>query len=462
MAQLKVVRNVAEAVAAMTLEDNLDPGTIALVVRVRTKNLNVEFVGQRFKSPKSPDVQLNAKEVGPFVTRLVHEHRPFISSNGDGLIHWKVQKESPTLFGGDHSWGTDGNEDEEQGRDFQEEKPGALSEKKAPENIPKKETPKALPKAERARREKKEIRTAEVQKIKEDLEQAGMMIGFELVRVSKIRPFVGQPRDHFNMESLERLAKSLAKGQRQPAIAMKINDPEDLEHEYELVEGERRLKAAKLAKKEFLGVVIVAKMNKKQQFLYSAVANFGREDHTPLEEARAIARIKEENGLTDAQVGELFARSIAWVCQRTALLKLNPEVLEMMNPDRKEKQLSFSIAYSLATNIKDQDRQLKLAKEILEKNIRLNQARQLIRRSSRRSGFRNKNRPPSEDLRNLRRFLDRTYRDTEIFLPVLMDDEVFEEMFKKGGLDLMDAMKKKIENVIQRLKLINDRILVVE
>ena len=148
------------------------------------------------------------------------------------------------------------------------------------------------------------------------------------VPVESIRPNPYQPRKTFDKEKLKELSESIKKhGIIQPLIVRKkgLN--------YELVAGERRLRAAKLAKLQTVPV-LVREYNEKQMRELSLVENIQRHDLNPLEEAKAIQELMKQCSYTQAQAAERLGRSRAAVANLLRMLNL-PEELQAMIADEK-------------------------------------------------------------------------------------------------------------------------------
>ena len=110
------------------------------------------------------------------------------------------------------------------------------------------------------------------------------------VDVSTVRPMKGQPRKHFDDAELQRLGQSLKVAQRQPIKVIEISDQA---HRYELVDGERRWRAAKLAGIPQLSAIVVKITDARYQFTDSLISNFSRQDLSPLEKAEALLELKK-------------------------------------------------------------------------------------------------------------------------------------------------------------------------
>lgn len=186
-----------------------------------------------------------------------------------------------------------------------------------------------------------------------------------------IQRFADQPRLSFNKSSLIELGESLKVVQIMPVFVRRLTKEEISANggkcQYELVDGERRWRACKVVHKTEIRAIILDIPNKATQFAISAIANFGREDHTPLEEAMAIRFMREEFNLSVAEIASSYAKSEVWVYQRLKLLDLVPEVQKMlMESDEYKKPLKIGIAMLLADLIKDNpDLQKKAAKHLV-------------------------------------------------------------------------------------------------
>ena len=175
------------------------------------------------------------------------------------------------------------------------------------------------------------------------------------VSVESIRPNPYQPRKTFDKEKLKELSESIKKhGIIQPLIVRKkgLN--------YELVAGERRLRAAKLAKLQTVPV-LVREYDEKQMRELSLVENIQRHDLNPLEEAKAIRELMKQCGYTQAQAAERLGRSRAAVANLLRMLNL-PEELQAMIADEKVTAGQMRPLSALT----DREQQLKIGKALAE------------------------------------------------------------------------------------------------
>ncbi len=175
------------------------------------------------------------------------------------------------------------------------------------------------------------------------------------VPVESIRPNPYQPRKTFDKEKLKELSESIKKhGIIQPLIVRKkgLN--------YELVAGERRLRAARLAKLQTVPI-LVRDYDEKQMRELSLVENIQRHDLNPLEEAKAIQELMKQCGYTQAQAAERLGRSRAAVANLLRMLNL-PEELQAMIADEKVTAGQMRPLSALT----DREQQLKIGKALAE------------------------------------------------------------------------------------------------
>lgn len=177
------------------------------------------------------------------------------------------------------------------------------------------------------------------------------------IPVSRIKSNPWQPRKTFDKEKLEELADSIKKhGIIQPLIVRKkgIN--------YELVAGERRLRAAKLAKLDAVPVLI-RQYDEAQMRELALVENIQRHDLNPLEEAKAIQELMRQYDYTQAQAAERVGRSRATVTNLLRMLHL-PKELQILVAE--EKVTAGQLRPVLALSKKEQ--QLQVGRAMLEHN----------------------------------------------------------------------------------------------
>ena len=149
----------------------------------------------------------------------------------------------------------------------------------------------------------------------------------EMIRISSIDPRHDQPRKTFEREALESLADSIAAyGVLQPIIVRKNLD---IEGTYEIIAGERRWRAAKMAGLSEIPAVIFDGDDLKAAQV-AMIENIQREDLNPVEEALGYGALIDRFGLTQEQLAKQVGKSRATITNMLRLLDLPEEVLELL------------------------------------------------------------------------------------------------------------------------------------
>lgn len=144
--------------------------------------------------------------------------------------------------------------------------------------------------------------------------------------VSAVQPNRYQPRKSFNMDALRELAESIkVYGILQPVIVRKLGVDS-----YELIAGERRLRASKIAGLEKIPAIIRNYTDTESSEI-SIIENIQRQDLNAIEEAQAYDRLIRDFGFTQEQIGERIGRSGSYVANILRLLKLTPKVQEFVS-----------------------------------------------------------------------------------------------------------------------------------
>jgi ParB family chromosome partitioning protein len=153
--------------------------------------------------------------------------------------------------------------------------------------------------------------------------------GLREIAIELIRPNPQQPRTEFDSEQLTALAESIkARGVLQPIVVRPLPGGS-----YELIAGERRLRAAKLADLNTIPAV-VRETDDTERLELALIENMARADLNPVEEARACATLVEDLGLTKEELGRRVGRSRSAVSNLVRLLELPDEVLAAIGDGR--------------------------------------------------------------------------------------------------------------------------------
>lgn len=145
------------------------------------------------------------------------------------------------------------------------------------------------------------------------------------LEVDKIKPNPFQPRRSFDETALSELAASIAEfGVLQPLVVSKnvIETPTGTDVEYELIAGERRLRASKLAGLSHVPAIIKSPPPRKEKLELAIIENLQREDLNPIESARAFAQLQDTYGLTQREVAARLGKSRESIANTMRLLSL--------------------------------------------------------------------------------------------------------------------------------------------
>lgn len=144
------------------------------------------------------------------------------------------------------------------------------------------------------------------------------------VDLDKLKAREDQPRKNFDDDSLEELANSIkADGVIQPIVVRKVGD------KYEIIAGERRFRASKLAGLEKVPIVVKNVSDRKAREL-ALVENIQREDLNPIEEAISLKTLMEEYKLTQQELSDIVGKSRSYIANNLRLLNLSDYIKEYL------------------------------------------------------------------------------------------------------------------------------------
>ncbi len=189
--------------------------------------------------------------------------------------------------------------------------------------------------------------------------------------VSALRPGKYQPRTRMDEASLAELAESIrARGVIQPIVVRPVNDSE-----YEILAGERRWRAAKIANLERIPAVI-REVPDEAALGIGLIENIQREDLNPIEEASGLKRLIDEFSLTHEEVARAIGRSRTGVTNLLRLLELAPAVQALVQDG------SIDMGHARALLALSKARQLELAHQIVEKGLSVRDTERLVQEAS--------------------------------------------------------------------------------
>ena len=189
-----------------------------------------------------------------------------------------------------------------------------------------------------------------------------------VVKITKVEPNISQPRKNFDEDALQELADSIKQfGLLQPILV------QDKGEYYEIIAGERRWRAAKLAGLKEVPVII-RNYSSQEIVEISLIENIQREDLNPIEEAQAYKRLLTEFNLKQDEVAERVSKSRTAVTNSMRLLKLCDGVQQMIIDD----MLSTGHARALIP-IEDPELQLQLAQRIFDEKLSVREVEKLVK-----------------------------------------------------------------------------------
>lgn len=188
------------------------------------------------------------------------------------------------------------------------------------------------------------------------------------LKITEVEPNRNQPRKTFDEEALEELSNSIKEyGLIQPIVVAKQDDY------YQIIAGERRWRASKLAGLKEIPAIIRESDDKKNAEI-ALIENIQREDLNPYEKAIGIKNLMQDYGLRQEDVAKKLGKSRSAIANSVRILNLDPRVLEFA----KEGKLSEGHCKSLLS-ITDQERQYKTAEQMIERNATVRQLEKAVK-----------------------------------------------------------------------------------
>jgi ParB family chromosome partitioning protein len=202
------------------------------------------------------------------------------------------------------------------------------------------------------------------------IEEAVQSSGVQTLKISEIEPKADQPRKYFDEEALEQLAESI----KQHGLIQPIVVRESGGGFYQIVAGERRWRASKLAGLTEVPVIIIEADAMKAAEL-AIIENIQREDLNPYEEAQAYKSLMDSYGLTQEEVAAKVGKSRSAVANTMRLLDLPEEVLELV----KAADISAGHARALL-GLKDKSIIVDTAQKILIRSLSVRETEDLVKK----------------------------------------------------------------------------------
>ena len=260
--------------------------------------------------------------------------------------------------------------------------------------------------------------------------------GEQMVKVALIEPNQSQPRKKFDQEQMEELAESIKlHGVLQPLLVQKKDGL------YEIIAGERRWRAAKLAGLKEVPVVI-RQYTPQESMEVALIENLQREDLNPIEEAKAYQRLIQEFGLKQEEIAAKVAKNRTTITNAVRLLKLDEGIQNMVI----ENVISSGHARALL-GLEDPEMQLKAAKMIMEDKLSVRETERLVKRLIREAEEKDK---PKKQEKNIN-FI---YQNLEERMKTVMGTKVtiHNKDKNKGRIEIEYYSEAELERIVEMIE----------
>lgn len=256
----------------------------------------------------------------------------------------------------------------------------------------------------------------------------------QTLKLNLIEPNSEQPRKNFDEESLQELADSIKQyGILQPLIVQKKGN------HYEIIAGERRWRAAKLA-----GItdvpVLIREYDKQQTMEIALIENVQRADLNPIEEAQAFQQLIQEFHLTQEEIANRVSKNRATITNSMRLLKLDVRVQDMLADGK----ISSGHARALL-GLEEGERQYQVAVKITEEKLSVRDVEKLVKMM---------NCPPKEKKPEKGPDIDLIYRQVEDKLKSIMGTKVVinQKDKNKGRIEIEYYSQEELERLIELME----------
>ena len=209
-----------------------------------------------------------------------------------------------------------------------------------------------------------------------DMGSVGEADSLLVLKIERLRPGKYQPRSYMDDAALQTLADSIkAQGIMQPILVRPLSDAQSAEQQYEIIAGERRWRASKMAGLEDVPV-LVREIEDEAALAMALIENIQRENLNPLEEAQGIKRLIEEFAMTHEKAALAVGRSRVAVSNLLRLLNLCAAVQEMLMHGK------IDMGHARALIGLDGAQQVMLAEQIIQNNYSVREAESLVKKQN--------------------------------------------------------------------------------
>lgn len=251
------------------------------------------------------------------------------------------------------------------------------------------------------------------QEKKEDLKNISYL------NIDCVRPNPYQPRKQFSKGALEELCESI----KQYGVIQPINVRRISSNNYELVAGERRLRAATMAGLKEIPAIII-NVNDNDSAVMALIENLQREDLNYMEEAEGYNNLINEHGFTQEELAQKIGKSQSTIANKIRLLRLPPMVKKMLS----DNSLTERHARSLL-KLHDEQLQLKVLKRVCERGLNVKKTEELVERAIERFTRQENDKHPEKKF-------TRAIKDIRIFINTIRQAI---DLMKKSGVNAKAA-----------------------
>lgn len=262
--------------------------------------------------------------------------------------------------------------------------------------------------------------------------------GERMIKLSLIEPNREQPRKKFDEEQLAELAESIKQyGVLQPLLVQKKGTF------YEIIAGERRWRAAKMAGLKEVPVVL-REYSKQESMEIALIENVQRSDLNPIEEALAYDSLVKEFGLTQEEIASRVSKNRATITNTMRLLKLDQQIQEMLI----QGMLSSGHARALLP-LEKKELQLKAAKMILDGSLSVRETERLVKRLTKETGDEKKEKQKEKDEK-----LSLIYQNLEERMKHVMGTKVsiHNKDKNKGRIEIEYYSEAELERIVELIE----------
>ena len=259
----------------------------------------------------------------------------------------------------------------------------------------------------------------------------------QLMRIDEIEPNRLQPRKNFDEDALQELSESIKQfGLIQPIVVKNKGEY------YEIVAGERRWRAARIAGLKEVPVII-KEYNDKESMEIAIVENLQREDLNPIEEAQAYQKLIEEFGLKQDEAAQRVSKSRTAVTNALRLLKLDERVQQMVI----DEMISGGHARALLA-IEDKEEQYSMAMLIFENKMSVRETEKLVR------GHLKKEEEKKEEKKEDFSQMETIYHQLEERMKSVIGSKVaiHSRNYKKGKIEIEYYSNDELERIIDLIE----------